>query len=107
MKEAGHSSQEDEYWTHDELVGEMQLYRARYLVRARLHVKPELYRQGRHEEIVPLRQQRGVRTYLHVKPYILLPDIRLTVQPYQKREPGGAIGRVTASEFAGMRHEEI
>lgn len=99
--------QEDDYWTHDELIGEMQLYRDSYLVRARLHVKPELYRQGRHEEIVPLRHPRGVRTYVQAKPYILHPDIRLTVQPSQTPTPGGEIGRVTASEVLGMRHEEI
>lgn len=85
----------------------MQLYRGRFLVRAKLHEQEERYRQALSEEIVPLRHQRGLRTYVHAKPYLLVPDITLDIRTYPRPDARGAAGEVIGSEFQGMRHEEV
>src|ERR1700693_3370944 len=99
---------QDEYWNHDEAIGEVSLWRGdRYSLRLKAHIAEEIYRQGKSEEIIPLRQQRGVRTYVQAKPYVLIPNITLGVQLSPTPDPTGAIGEVASSTWEGMRHEEI
>jgi hypothetical protein len=57
----------------------------------RLHLAEEPSRGRR--ELVPLRHAKGPRVYVHAKPYVLVPDYRLTVVP-TAAEPG-------LGEFAG------
>jgi hypothetical protein len=47
------------------------------------------------------------RVYVHGKPYILVPDITLTVALHPQPAADGAIGEVSGFEWVGMRHEEI
>jgi hypothetical protein len=56
--------------------------------------------------------QVGQRMYFLARPYILTPDLRLTVGiPHPSADPSerrpGQIGEVIASEWVGMRHTEI
>ena len=98
----------DEYWNHDEQIGEVSLWRGeRSALRLKAHVADEIYRLSEGEEIIPLTQPRGVRGYVHAKPYVLIPDIRLELQLFPTLAPTGAVGCVTSSERAGMRHEEV
>jgi hypothetical protein len=100
--ERGH----DPYWQEDFALGEGRFYRGeRYAIRLRLHTATERY-SARHE-IVPLRRPTTTHTYVHGKPYILVPDITLTVGLYHQPDAGGAIGEVTGSDWLGMRHEDI
>jgi hypothetical protein len=97
-----------EYYTLDEAIGEVRLWRdERYTLRLKAHVADEIYRESRHSEIIPLKQPRGVRTSVHAKPYVLIPDIRLTVGLSPAPDPAAEIGTVTASDWEGMKHEEL
>lgn len=75
------------------------------MIRMKLHQAEEPI--FRHEELFPLAQHTGTRTYFHAKPYVLVPDITLTVALSPDAQPDGAIGRVTKSDLRGVRHREI
>jgi hypothetical protein len=95
----------DPYWQDDVAIGEAALFSdASYAIRMRLHTETERVTSRR--ELVPVTQP-AERVYLHGKPYILVPDITLTVQLHPEPDPAGAIGTVTGSEWLGMRHEDI
>jgi hypothetical protein len=94
------------YWQADVAIGEGRFFRGEtYTIRMRLHTATE--RASRRHEIVPLSDAVRERVYVHGKPYLLMPDITLTVGLSQQPEPSGAIGTVSGSEWMGMRHEEI
>ncbi len=76
------------------------------MLRLRAHMSEERCRQDTDlEEIVPLKARRGTRIYVLARPYVLEPDISITLALYPA--PGGAIGEVTASEWEGMRARDI
>lgn len=103
---AGPEHEPDPYWQEDIAIGEGRLFRGEtYTIRMRLHIETERFH--RHHEIVPLSETRGERVYIHGKPYILVPDITLSIGLYPQPEPTGAIGAVTGSAWTGMRHEDI
>lgn len=94
------------YWQDDVALGEAPFFRGEtFALRLRLHTSTEWFTDR--QELVPLRQPRGERTYLHGTLYILVPDITLTVALHDHPTARGAIGEVTASEWTGMRHETI
>jgi hypothetical protein len=97
--------QPDPYWQDDVALGEGRFYRETFGIRARVHTAREEFR--RHHEIIPLSATTGERTYVHAKPYILVPDVTLTVSLYPRPQAQGAIGEVADSDWTGMRHEEI
>src|SRR6266699_4440781 len=83
------------------------------LVRGKVHKSEEQYNL-RHAEtdIEPIQTLKGQRSYFHLKPYVLVPDIRLTIglyntpKLYADQEP--AIGEVINSyEKPHMREQEI
>ena len=96
----------DPYWQADAALGEAPLFRGEvYSIRMRLHTERE--RASRRHEIASLSDAVRERVYLHGKPYILVPDIILTVRLHDRPDPGGAIGAVAGSDWTGMRHEDI
>jgi hypothetical protein len=96
----------DPYWQADTAIGEAQLFRGEsYSVRMRLHTATE--RVSRRHELVPLSDAVRERVYVHGKPYILVPDITLTVRLNDRPDPTGAIGAMADSDWTGLRHEEI
>jgi hypothetical protein len=101
------SDNEDDYWTHDLLLGEAPIGRETSLVRLKLHVSEEPYRSRAAADIVPLAHPVGLATYLHAKPYILEPAITLTIGVFPTPTDQGVIGEVEGSEREGMRHREI
>ncbi len=82
-------------------------------VRGKVHTSEEQYSLRQAEtEIVPIKTLKGQRSYFHLKPYVFVPDIRLTIGLYKKpkqyadQEP--AIGEVIDSyEKPHMREQEI
>ena len=66
------------YWHDDIGVVEVELGGDRYPLRMAVHRSREQYRD--HRELVLLKQPSGERLYLHARPYILIPDLRLTVE---------------------------
>ena len=96
----------DPYWQEDAAIGEATLFRGEtYTVRMRLHTARE--RASRRHELVPLSDAVRERVSVHGKPSILVPDVTLTVRLHDRPDPTGAIGDVAASDWTGMRHEEI
>jgi hypothetical protein len=96
----------DPYWQEDVAIGEGRLFRGEdYTIRMRLHTATERA-SGRHE-IVPLSDAVRERVSVHGKPYLLVPEITLTIGLSRQPDPGGAIGEVTGSAWRGMRHEDI
>ena len=94
------------YWQEDVAIGEAVLFRGeRSTIRMRLHTTTERYASRR--ELVPLSQPTGERVYVHAKPYILVPDVTLTVGLYPAPTDAGTIGAVHGSDWTGMRHEDI
>ncbi len=112
MKERPSDERErDPYWTAD-----IGLFEGRFrythnepvIVRARIHQATERYSADDiHPDIVPVATRAGSRTYLHLQPYLLLPDIRLTVGLFPSPQPSGAIGEVVVAEETGVRREQI
>jgi hypothetical protein len=103
-----HEQPDQEYWNADEAIGEVTLWRdQRYTLRLKAHVAEELYRQGVGEEILPLTSQRGVRTDVHARPYVLVPDVIVDVQLSPGAAARGAAGETRESSWKGMRHEEL
>ena len=102
----------DPYYQHDALLGEAPIQGRDTGIHLRLHVADEPSTEP--QELFPLRHQRGTRTYVHAKPYLLEPDVRLTVAlaprvpaPEAASRPGAEIGRVVGSEHRGWRRREI
>ena len=82
-------------------------------VRGKVHTSQEQYslRQAE-QEIVPIKTLTWQRTYFHMKPFVLIPDISFTIglyktsKQYADQEP--AIGEVFESyEKPHMREQEI
>jgi hypothetical protein len=96
---------DDPYYQHEHFIGEVPIQGRPTGLHLRIHTQDEPYR-GRHE-IYPVSAPRGTRTYIHAKPYVLEPDIRLTVGLYQRPDPTGAVGRVIGSEQRNWRRREI
>lgn len=101
----------DPYWTED--VG---LFEGRFrytggeprIVRARVHRSEETYRlDALDREIVPIAASTGTRTYLHLQPYLVVPDIRITVALSPNPQLDGEIGAVVAAEERNGRRQPI
>jgi hypothetical protein len=52
-------------------------------------------------------QKAGTRSYVPLKPYVLEPDITLTVRLYSGETSDQAVGEVLASEWEGMRQRDV
>src|SRR6266704_1170998 len=101
----------DSYWTVDTALfaGTFRYFGPdAVLVRGKVHFEQESYRPSDvNQEITPIGIEEGVRTYLHLRPFVLIPDITLTIGLYPEVQPGGAIGEVIASHERRMREVEI
>jgi len=102
---------EDPYYTLDTSLFDGQF---RYFggspvqVRGKVHLSEEQYHlRSAEREIEPITTLRGRRTYVHMKPFVLIPDITLTIGLYQEPGPGGAIGEVLGARERKMREVEI
>lgn len=113
-EKAAESPAEQPYWTHDTslFTGIFRYFRKEpVLVRGKLHLQDEPYSKTDADlEIVPLSQKTGQCTYIHLKVYVLVPDVRLIVGLYPKQDLGQepAIGEVIgATEHPQMKEQEV
>lgn len=98
--------EDDPYWQQDLTLGEGRFYRDQiFAIRLRLHSSEEHFKD--HQELVPLSHKAGESTYVLARPYILEPEITLTLGMYPELTEEGAIGEVIGSEWAGMRHRDV
>lgn len=100
-----------DYWTLDTSLfsGQFRYFgREPVLVRGKVHTEQEQYRKSDiNQEITPISVKEGMRTYLHLRPFVLIPDVILTIGLYPEPHPGGAIGEVVAAQERKMREVEI
>lgn len=90
------TKEHDDYWQIDEAIDDGS-------IRLKVHYEDDQYSGG---EIVPLKEKRGIRTYYHAKPYILIPRITLALGLHPEPK-GQEIGKVLDSSWEGMDHREI
>ncbi len=77
-------------------------------VRGKVHTEQERYtRSDVNQEITPIAITSGTRTYFHMKPFVLIPDVILTIGLYQQPQPSGAIGEVTSKQERRQKEVEI
>ena len=105
----------DAYWQEDVAIGEVEYQQDHYPLWMRLHQATEEFRAD--PELTPLEHPRGERLYVHAKPYVMVPDYRLTValdEPARMPQGNGAkppearrIGTVLSSERMGWRSRDL
>jgi hypothetical protein len=77
-------------------------------VRGKVHQSEERYSLQKAEtDIEPIKTLRGTRTCIHMKPFVLVPDISLTVGLYPTPTEQGAIGEVLEAHERKLREVEI
>lgn len=77
-------------------------------VRGKAHTEQERYSKSDVSlEITPINITAGERTYLHLRPFVLIPDIVLTIGLYPQPVPGGAIGEVIGAQEKRQKEVEI
>ena len=96
---------EDPFWTDDVQIGQGHFWRSDYAIRLKAHVTTERYRQP--QEIVPGLAAEGERVYVLAKPYVLVPDVTVTVGMYPEPDPHNAVGEILESDWTGMKHVEV
>jgi hypothetical protein len=87
----------DRYWRDDVLVGEIPLPDGSALLRLRRHQSEEAYHGRNIAELISLSQSTGMRSYVHAKPYVLEPEITLTIGLSPTPQDAGVIGEVVDS----------
>jgi hypothetical protein len=96
----------DPYWTHTRMLGEGDVEGHKALIRLHLHRSEE---QTYHTEtLFPLAIKRGDRrTYFHAKPYILIPQMTVTVGLTKPKAESDEIGRVIGADVTKLQEQEI
>ncbi|SRR6266702_6655347 len=103
----------DDYWTHDIplFVGKFPYYRNDpRMVQGKIHVSEERYSRG-YKEIFPLSETPGTRQYVNMHPYVLEPEMFMTVGMYLKpkhyADQDEAVGEVLSTHVKGMRQHQV
>ncbi len=96
--------EDDAFWTHDLLLGEARVGGEVSLIRCKLHVADEAYRD--HHAPFPLTHRQGERTYVQAWPYVLEPAATLTVL-VPSPTTSGATGAVADAAWTGLRHRRL
>jgi hypothetical protein len=104
---------DDDYWTHDMplFVAHLPYYRNDpRMVQGRIHTAKEQY-FGAASEIVPLKTRTGTCIYVNMHPYVLEPELFMTVGMYPKpkhyADQDDAIGEVLSTHVKGMRQHQV
>jgi hypothetical protein len=96
----------DPYWTHSVILGEGEVERHKSLIRLHVHRSEERYEDSV-ENLFPISSHRGNRTYFHAKPYILIPNITLTIELTRPKADSDEIGRVIGSDVKHLQEREF
>jgi hypothetical protein len=96
----------DAYWTRNLVIGEGDIQGNKSLIRLHLHRSEE--RAYHSKSLFPITTKRGdTRTYFHAKPYILLPQMTLTIGLTKPKVDSDEIGRVIGSDVTKLQEREI
>src|SRR3989442_15725713 len=104
----------DDFWTHDIplFVGTFPYYRNDpRMVQARLHVSEEHVYNSLVSEVIPLSSKTGKRQYILMQPYVLEPQVFMTIgmypKPKQYADQDEAIGEMLSTQVKSMRQHQI
>lgn len=104
---------DDDYWTHDLPLFPVAIpyyHNKPRMVQGRIHLSEERYSWG-YKEIIPLSEKAGKRQYVNMHPYILEPEMFMTVGMYPKSkyyaDQDEAIGEVLSTNVKGMRQNQV
>jgi len=104
---------DDDYWIHDIplFVVNIPYFRNKpRMVQGKIHTAEESY-FGAASEIVPLTHRKGTCIYINMHPYILEPELFMTVgvypKPKQYADQDEAIGEVVSTQVKGMRQNQV
>jgi hypothetical protein len=101
----------DPYYTLDTTLfdGQFRYFGSELVqVRGKVHQSEERYSLQKAEtDIEPIQTLRGSRTYIHMKPFVLVPDITLTIGVYPQPVPTGALGEVLEAHEPKHREERL
>ncbi len=99
----------DPYWTLDTSLfeGTFRYFgKEPMLVRGKVHTEKERYTNSDvNQEVTPIGRTFGTRTYLHMRPFVFIPDIRVTIGLFSQQRDDRAIGRVLAAQQAPKQKE--
>jgi hypothetical protein len=101
----------DQYYTIDTALfpGQFRYFGADPVqVRGKVHQSEERYSLRPAERAIePVKTLRGTRHYIHMKPFVLLPDMVFTIGLYSQQREDQAIGEVIAAQERKPREIEI
>jgi hypothetical protein len=97
--------EDDAYWSHDLVLGEARVGDELSLVRGKVHVSDEAYRDQ--HTLFPLTHAQGERTYVQAWSYILEPTTTLTVDLIPSPTTASAIGEVTDAAWTGLQPRRL
>jgi hypothetical protein len=96
----------DSYWTHNLVIGEGDIQGHTSLICLHLHRSEE--RAYYEESLFPISVKRGdTKTYFHAKPYILIPQMTITIGLTRPKADSDEIGRVIGSDVTKLQKREI
>jgi len=104
----------DDFWTERTPLLTAQFptyYSEPQKVWGRFHTSEEQYRASPDEEVIPIKEKKGKRTYVRMQPYVLEPKLTLTVgiynQPKKYHDQESPIGEVIGSRHEGFREAQV
>ena len=82
--ESGAPAEQERFWTDDVKLDCTELFDALYAMRAKARTPWEHCRGRSDADIIQLKWPEGIRDYVLIHPYILIPDVTLDVGLYSK-----------------------
>jgi hypothetical protein len=77
----------------------------------RFHTSEEQYHASLDEEIIPIKEKKGKRTYVMMQPYVREPNLTLTIglydKPKQYADQESPIGEVLGSRHEGFKEVQV
>jgi hypothetical protein len=103
----------DDFWTERIALLTAQFptyYTQPQKVWGRFHTSEEQYTDSR-EEVIPIKEKKGKRTYIMMQPYVREPNLTLTIglydKPKQYADQESPIGEVIGSKQKGFREVQV
>jgi hypothetical protein len=103
----------DDFWTERIALLTAQFptyYTQPQKVWGRFHTSEEQYTDSR-EEVIPIKEKKGKRTYIMMQPYVREPNLTLTIglydKPKQYADQESPIGEVIGSRHEGFREAQV
>jgi hypothetical protein len=112
MKEQEHEGKDDFWSAHHYLFTAKfpAYYTQPQKVWGRFHTSEEQYTDSR-DEIIPIKEKKGKRTYVMMQPYVREPNLTLTIglydKPKQYADQESSIGKVIGSRQEGFKEVQV